>query len=98
MCALHDPDAFPPTSLGVRQVLRRLSHDGRPAAAERLVERWKLYLKYAAQHLWALLAGDAGPHPSRPPTAAPDIWAPLKRGVCPGNRGRAIATARGRGG
>jgi AraC family transcriptional regulator of adaptative response / DNA-3-methyladenine glycosylase II len=58
MRALRDPDAFLPTDLGVRRSLERLGHDGRPAAAERLAERWRPYRAYAMQHLWAHLAAD----------------------------------------
>ncbi|MGI8429129.1 MAG: AlkA N-terminal domain-containing protein [Solirubrobacteraceae bacterium] len=53
MRALRDPDAFLPTDLGVRHALEQLGQDGRPAAAERLAERWRPYRAYALQHLWA---------------------------------------------
>jgi len=56
MRALRDPDAFPASDLGVRHALEQLGHDGRPAAAERLAERWRPYRAYAVQHLWAQLA------------------------------------------
>jgi AraC family transcriptional regulator of adaptative response / DNA-3-methyladenine glycosylase II len=55
MRALRDPDAFLPSDLGVRHALEQLGHDGRPAAAERLAERWRPYRAYAVQHLWASL-------------------------------------------
>ncbi len=55
MRALRDPDAFLPTDLGVRHALEQLGHDGRPAAAERVAERWRPYRAYAVQHLWASL-------------------------------------------
>jgi AraC family transcriptional regulator of adaptative response / DNA-3-methyladenine glycosylase II len=58
MRALRDPDAFLPSDLGVRRALEQLGHDGRPAAAQRLSERWRPYRAYALQHLWATL------HPS----------------------------------
>jgi AraC family transcriptional regulator of adaptative response / DNA-3-methyladenine glycosylase II len=58
MRALRDPDAFLPSDLGVRHALEQLGYDGRPAAAERLAERWRPYRAYALQHLWASL------HPS----------------------------------
>lgn len=61
MRALRDPDAFLAGDLGVSRALERLGHDGRPAAAERIAERWRPYRSYAVQHLWASLAG--------PPTA-----------------------------
>jgi len=55
MRALRDPDAFLSGDLGVRHALEQLGHDGRPAAAERLAERWRPYRAYAVQHLWASL-------------------------------------------
>ncbi len=55
MRALRDPDAFLPGDLGVRHALERLGHDGRPAAATALAERWRPYRAYAVQHLWATL-------------------------------------------
>ena len=57
MRALRDPDAFLPSDLGVRHALeaaRRTTE--RPAAAERLAERWRPYRAYALQHLWASLS------------------------------------------
>ena len=42
-----------PTDLGVRHGLERLGHDGSPAAASRISERWRPYRAYAVQHLWA---------------------------------------------
>ncbi len=56
MRALHDPDAFMPTDLGVRHGLERLGCDGRPPSAERIADRWRPYRAYATQHLWAHLA------------------------------------------
>jgi AraC family transcriptional regulator, regulatory protein of adaptative response / DNA-3-methyladenine glycosylase II len=70
MRALRDPDAFPASDLGVRHALERFGHDGRPAAAERIAERWRPYRAYAVQHLWASLA--------QPPPAVP---APLPAGA-----------------
>jgi AraC family transcriptional regulator of adaptative response / DNA-3-methyladenine glycosylase II len=58
MRALRDPDAFLDSDLGVHHALVRLGHDGRPAAAKKLAERWRPYRAYALQHLWASL------HPS----------------------------------
>ena len=55
MRALRDPDAFVPSDLGVRHALERLGHDGRPAGAVALAERWRPYRAYAVQHLWASL-------------------------------------------
>ena len=65
MRALRDPDAFLPTDLGVRRALERLGHDGSPAAATRISERWKPYRAYAVQHLWASL--DPPGRTKRPP-------------------------------
>jgi AraC family transcriptional regulator, regulatory protein of adaptative response / DNA-3-methyladenine glycosylase II len=59
MRAMRDPDAFLPSDLGVRHALEQLGQDGRPAAAERMAERWRPYRAYALQHLWATL------HPPR---------------------------------
>jgi AraC family transcriptional regulator of adaptative response / DNA-3-methyladenine glycosylase II len=53
MRALRDGDAFLATDLGVRRGLEALGHDGRPAAALALAERWRPYRAYALQHLWA---------------------------------------------
>ena len=55
MRALGDRDAFLPSDLGVRRALERLGHDGDPAAAARLGERWRPYRAYALQHLWSTL-------------------------------------------
>jgi len=68
MRALRDPDAFLPGDLGVRHALERLGQDGRPAAAQRLAERWRPYRAYAVQHLWAQLGSgpiERGRVPSR---------------------------------
>lgn len=54
MRALHDPDAFLPTDLGVRRGLEALGLDGSPRAAAQTAERWRPYRAYALQHLWAL--------------------------------------------
>jgi AraC family transcriptional regulator of adaptative response / DNA-3-methyladenine glycosylase II len=52
MRALGDSDAFPPGDAGVRRALERLGQNGRPAAAERLAERWRPWRSYAVMHLW----------------------------------------------
>jgi AraC family transcriptional regulator, regulatory protein of adaptative response / DNA-3-methyladenine glycosylase II len=57
MRALRDPDAFLPSDLGVRHALEQLGHDGAPASAQTLAERWRPYRAYAVQHLWASLPG-----------------------------------------
>lgn len=59
MRGLRDPDAFLPTDLGVQHALELLGQDGRPAAAERLAERWRPFRAYAMQHLWAQLSAVA---------------------------------------
>jgi AraC family transcriptional regulator of adaptative response / DNA-3-methyladenine glycosylase II len=51
--AVHDPDAFLPTDLGVRHALARLGHAG---DARVLAERWRPYRAYAVLHLWGTLA------------------------------------------
>ncbi len=56
MRALHDPDAFLASDLGVRHALDRLGRDSRPAAAESLSQAWRPYRAYALQHLWAVAA------------------------------------------
>jgi AraC family transcriptional regulator, regulatory protein of adaptative response / DNA-3-methyladenine glycosylase II len=53
MRALHDPDAFMPTDLGVRHGLERLGLDGSPRAAAAAAERWRPYRAYAVVHLWS---------------------------------------------
>ena len=55
MRALRDPDAFLPSDLGVRHALERLGQNGRPAALEKLSERWRPYRAYALFHLWGFL-------------------------------------------
>ena len=55
MRALRDPDAFLAGDLGVRHALEQLGADGRPAAAQRLAERWRPYRAYAVVHLWSRL-------------------------------------------
>jgi AraC family transcriptional regulator of adaptative response / DNA-3-methyladenine glycosylase II len=52
MRALGDNDAFPPGDAAVRSALARLGEDGRPAAAQRLAERWRPWRSYALMHLW----------------------------------------------
>jgi AraC family transcriptional regulator of adaptative response / DNA-3-methyladenine glycosylase II len=56
MRALHDPDAFLPSDLGVKHALERLGLDSRPRAAEQLSAAWRPYRAYALQHLWAVAA------------------------------------------
>jgi AraC family transcriptional regulator, regulatory protein of adaptative response / DNA-3-methyladenine glycosylase II len=75
MRALRDPDAFLASDLGVRHALQRLGLDGRPAAAERLAERWRPYRAYAVAHLWASLAPTSPAKPA--PRAVADAAEPL---------------------
>jgi AraC family transcriptional regulator of adaptative response / DNA-3-methyladenine glycosylase II len=66
MRALRDPDSFLPGDLGVRRALEQLGHDGRPAAASSVSQRWRPYRAYAVQYLWASLHA-----PGRASGAAP---------------------------
>jgi AraC family transcriptional regulator of adaptative response / DNA-3-methyladenine glycosylase II len=52
MRALHWPDAFPESDLGLRKAMGGLSPSRLRAAAE----AWRPWRAYAAQHLWASLA------------------------------------------
>jgi AraC family transcriptional regulator of adaptative response / DNA-3-methyladenine glycosylase II len=81
MRALGDPDAFLPSDLGVRHALERLGQDGRPAAAQRIAERWRPYRAYALQHLWASLS---------PPVEASDLT-PSSTTTSPGDAERLAA-------
>jgi AraC family transcriptional regulator of adaptative response / DNA-3-methyladenine glycosylase II len=73
--ALRDPDAFLAGDLGVRRALEGLGQDGRPAAAQRLAERWRPYRAYAVQHLWAQLPplARANPKSRRAPRRVPAL-------------------------
>jgi AraC family transcriptional regulator, regulatory protein of adaptative response / DNA-3-methyladenine glycosylase II len=53
MRALHVPDAFPASDLGVQKALRRSG----PRAASIRAERWRPYRAYAVMHLWRSLGG-----------------------------------------
>ncbi len=57
MRAVHDPDAFLPTDLGVRHALTRL---GVTEDAVAVAERWRPYRAYAVLHLWGGLVGASG--------------------------------------
>lgn len=52
MRALRDPDAFPAEDLGIVKAMTRLGLSGPEAS-----DRWRPWRAYAAQHLWASLAG-----------------------------------------
>jgi AraC family transcriptional regulator, regulatory protein of adaptative response / DNA-3-methyladenine glycosylase II len=58
MRALGDSDAFPPGDAAVRRALERLGRDGRPAAAQRLAERWRPWRSYALMHLWRTVSSE----------------------------------------
>jgi AraC family transcriptional regulator of adaptative response / DNA-3-methyladenine glycosylase II len=51
MRALHVPDAFPASDLGVQKALRRAG----PKAAEARAAAWRPYRAYAVMHLWSSL-------------------------------------------
>jgi AraC family transcriptional regulator, regulatory protein of adaptative response / DNA-3-methyladenine glycosylase II len=63
MRALGDPDAFPPTDLGVRRALAALGQPTDRRSVEALGEHWRPWRAYATLHLWASAI-------SRPPTRA----------------------------
>jgi AraC family transcriptional regulator of adaptative response / DNA-3-methyladenine glycosylase II len=50
MRALHAPDAFPASDLGLKKVL------GNPRDAEARAERWRPFRAYAVMHVWASLS------------------------------------------
>ncbi|MEX2582315.1 MAG: DNA-3-methyladenine glycosylase 2 [Gemmatimonadota bacterium] len=52
MRALHWPDAFPDTDLGIRKALAGST----PARALRTAEHWRPWRAYATIHLWQMLA------------------------------------------
>jgi AraC family transcriptional regulator of adaptative response / DNA-3-methyladenine glycosylase II len=81
MRALGDPDVFMPTDLGVRHALERLGHDGSPAAATALAERWSPWRSYALHHLWQSLSAPT-------PTPAPTTPTNPRRPGRPGPSGR----------
>ena len=58
MRAIHDPDAFLPTDLGVRKAVRRLGHADDRQSVAAVAERWRPWRAYATQHLWASLGDD----------------------------------------
>ncbi|MFI5755005.1 AlkA N-terminal domain-containing protein [Streptomyces sp. NPDC051569] len=53
MRALGDPDAFPPTDLGVRRSARGLGMPSTPAALTARAAAWRPWRAYAVQYLWA---------------------------------------------
>ncbi|HKA94971.1 MAG TPA: AlkA N-terminal domain-containing protein, partial [Streptosporangiaceae bacterium] len=55
MRAVHDPDAFPGSDLGIRRAMERLGCEPERAG------RWRPWRAYAALHLWAALADPAAP-------------------------------------
>ncbi len=52
MRALHIPDAFPASDLGIQKALRRTG----PKAAEARAHAWRPYRSYAVMHLWTSLS------------------------------------------
>ncbi|MEU6082780.1 DNA-3-methyladenine glycosylase 2 family protein [Streptomyces sp. NPDC047108] len=53
MRALGDPDAFPPTDLGLRRAARESGLPSTPAALTRRAADWRPWRAYAVQYLWA---------------------------------------------
>ncbi|MEV6314449.1 AlkA N-terminal domain-containing protein [Streptomyces sp. NPDC051776] len=53
MRALGDPDAFPPTDLGLRRAARESGLPSTPAALTRRAAEWRPWRAYAVQYLWA---------------------------------------------
>jgi AraC family transcriptional regulator of adaptative response / DNA-3-methyladenine glycosylase II len=51
MRALHLPDAFPASDLGIQKALRRAG----TKRAEARAEAWRPFRSYAAMHLWTHL-------------------------------------------
>jgi AraC family transcriptional regulator of adaptative response / DNA-3-methyladenine glycosylase II len=61
MRAVHDPDAYPETDLGLRRAIERLG------CAPARAGRWRPWRAYAALHLWTWAAAT----PTAPPSATP---------------------------
>ena len=57
MRALHLPDAFPASDLGIQKALRRAG----PRAAQARAEAWRPYRSYAVIHLWTHLGEGIAP-------------------------------------
>jgi AraC family transcriptional regulator of adaptative response / DNA-3-methyladenine glycosylase II len=55
MRALHDPDAFLPTDLGVRHAANTLGLPNDPRGIEQHAEQWRPWRAYALQYLWSTL-------------------------------------------
>jgi AraC family transcriptional regulator, regulatory protein of adaptative response / DNA-3-methyladenine glycosylase II len=53
MRALGDPDAFPPSDLGVRVAAARLGLPDKPSTLTERATAWRPWRAYAVQHLWA---------------------------------------------
>jgi AraC family transcriptional regulator of adaptative response / DNA-3-methyladenine glycosylase II len=64
MRAVHDPDAFPETDLGLRRAFERL---GCPPSQS---GRWRPWRAYAALHLWTWEASGPGIQHANPPRPA----------------------------
>ena len=54
--ALHDPDAFPASDLGVRRAFERLGLPADPRSVTQHAERWRPWRGYALMHLWHMEA------------------------------------------
>jgi len=52
MRALHEPDAFPLSDLGLLRAMRRHLARPSPALLQRRAERWRPWRAYAAMLLW----------------------------------------------
>jgi AraC family transcriptional regulator of adaptative response / DNA-3-methyladenine glycosylase II len=55
MRALHDPDVFLASDLGVRKALEKMGLPSKPSEAMRASERWRPWRSYAVQYLWSSL-------------------------------------------
>ena len=52
--ALHEPDAFPASDLGLRRALEAAGLPATPAAVRCRAEAWRPWRAYAVMHLWQL--------------------------------------------
>ena len=73
MRAVHDPDAYPETDLGLRRAIERLG------CAPARAGRWRPWRAYAALHLWTWAAAA----PTAPPsaTSGPAVAGSPRRGL-----------------
>jgi AraC family transcriptional regulator of adaptative response / DNA-3-methyladenine glycosylase II len=91
MRALHVPDAFPASDLGVKKAL-----DATPRECEAHAIAWRPYRSYAVMHLWTSL-GDSDDRHERNERAAADVVdaEPRRRAAPVRTRGRADRRVRG---